>query len=120
MRVLVTGSRDWKAKLFVLGALDDLKRDYGPLTVVHGGCPTGADYYANLWVAKNKDCTREVYPAEWSKYGPSAGPLRNRKMVNTEPDLVLAFIRRASKGASGCLKLAQQKNLDCKIWRMDD
>ena len=34
----------------------------------------------------------EEYPADWKKYGKSAGPLRNQRMIDEgKPDLVVAF-----------------------------
>ena len=34
----------------------------------------------------------EVYPADWTRYGKPAGPIRNRQMLNEgKPDMVIAF-----------------------------
>lgn len=31
------------------------------------------------------------FPAKWSTYGNAAGPIRNQEMVDTKPDIVVAF-----------------------------
>lgn len=33
----------------------------------------------------------ESFPANWSQYGHAAGPIRNQKMLDQNPDLVIAF-----------------------------
>jgi YspA, cpYpsA-related SLOG family len=61
MRILVTGSRDWEgpaaeAKVGqVLKSAQMLAEQLGyPLTVVHGGCPTGADAIADRWARRRE------------------------------------------------------------------
>lgn len=117
MRVLITGSRDWADAQAVQDALYDLAADQ--LTIVHGACPTGADYHAQVWAIGKPWVTVERHPANWKRWGPKAGPERNVHMVGLGADLCLAFIgpctsprcRRTdehpSHGASGCADLAQ-------------
>jgi hypothetical protein len=77
----------WKNSESILGALRD---HAGPLdTVVHGDC-RGADRLADE-AAKTLCLRVERYPADWNKYGRSAGPIRNHEMLDTGIDLVLAF-----------------------------
>lgn len=57
--------------------------------VITGGA-TGADQYAARWAHQNGRVST-VVPAEWERYGRKAGPLRNRKMLDLEPHLVIAF-----------------------------
>jgi hypothetical protein len=106
-RVLVTGSRTWTDEAAIRAALAALHREHGArLVVVHGACPTGADAVAERW-CRDAGVPVERYPADWSTYGRSAGPHRNREMVNTGPDLCLAFILDASRGATGCADAAK-------------
>jgi hypothetical protein len=43
-------------------------------------------------------------PADWANHGKAAGPIRNRKMLDLKPDLVLAFHADLtnSKGTKDC------------------
>lgn len=100
MRVLVTGSRDWRGRETVWQALADIAETTGTpvhdMVVVQGECPTGADHDAYLWTlavgAKN-----EPHPPDYGRHGRKAPPIRNRKMVNLGADICLAFIRPCTK-----------------------
>ncbi len=57
--------------------------------IISGGAP-GADTLAEVAAAElNLETT--IFPADWERYGRSAGPKRNLQMLDTEPDLVIAF-----------------------------
>ena len=43
-----------------------------------------------------------AYPADWQKHGKKAGPLRNQKMVDTNPDFGLFIPSLQSKGTIDC------------------
>jgi len=89
MRVLVCGSRNWTDKERIYKIISLYNELYHPIVVIHGDAK-GADTIA-------KECSIELgipfesYPADWNKYGRSAGPRRNRKMLDTNPDTVIAF-----------------------------
>ena len=123
MRVLVTGSRSWGDREAVWNALSE-SADINA-TVVHGDCPTGADYLAKAWAKTQPDITEEVYPADWSK-GRSAGPERNAYMVSLGADVCLAFLSACtsprckrtgahpSHGASGTAYMAEKAGIPTK------
>lgn len=104
MRVLVCGSRDWTNYLEIYRAMKGLvvvqRFESRPdrITIVHGaqhtlfddGTEGGADYLAGQ-AAEALNCPQEPYPAEWNKYGKAAGPIRNKQMLDTGIDLILAF-----------------------------
>jgi SLOG family YspA-like protein len=101
VKVLVCGSRTWTNWTAVLSALKRLAPD----TVIHGGCPTGADSMADRW-AKSNGVPVIPIKAEWGKYGRAAGPKRNRTMLDvSHPDLVLAF--GYGRGTNGMVKIAE-------------
>lgn len=123
-RILVTGSRDWSNWPILAKALFEAVGDYGPVVVVSGRCPTGADAMAE-WVTENLLRHMEVasahvepHPADWSK-GRGAGPERNKHMVSLGADVCLAFIGKCSSprckidgdhpshGASGTADMAE-------------
>lgn len=114
MRILVTGSRDWTDWRVISKALLD---HWGySVTVVHGACPTGADEIAD-WLCTEVltyvECILEMerHPAEWGKYGKSAGFRRNAEMVNLGADVCLAFIKNGSKGATNTADLAERAGI---------
>lgn len=111
-RVLVTGSRDWgKGSPIQSETLERALADaYAPGAVlVSGACPTGADRLAeSAW--ERWGGVVERHPADW-RSGRSAGPRRNRRMVESGADVCLAFIRNGSPGASGCAKMAEDAGI---------
>lgn len=116
-RVLVTGSRDWRDSWTVEGALYE-HMVQGDI-LVHGACPTGADKFASAYW-KLQGGVVDAWPADWRAYGRAAGPMRNMAMIDTEPDLVLAFILNGSPGATGCLDLAIQAGLPRVVYTRTD
>jgi hypothetical protein len=80
----------------------------GPFTIVHGGCPTGADAIADRW-ARRRWYEPEVHPAQWDVYGRAAGPIRNEIMAASRIDVCVAFLRDpvGSRGTKGMIELAQ-------------
>lgn len=75
-------------------ALDKLLRavreEQKNLIVIHGAAD-GADSLSDRW-ARERQVEIEVYPADWKKYGRSAGYIRNSQMLKEgKPDLILAF-----------------------------
>ena len=110
MRVLVCGSRTWDAfaPIFVrLAALPD------DATVVHGAAP-GADTLAGR-AARLLGLTVEEHPAEWDKHGKRAGYLRNRQMIDSGVDLVIAFSRDDSRGTANTIDLARRCGLPLEV-----
>lgn len=101
MRILVTGSRDWEGPwaenrvAAVLRALEIVAKTVGsePFTVVHGGCPTGADAIADRW------CRRRWYEPEIHE--PRWDP--NEELVNAGADICVAFLKDEEDGATSDL-----------------
>ncbi|MEU5976326.1 SLOG family protein [Streptomyces sp. NPDC047315] len=117
-RILVTGSRTWTDPDLIHAALAGAIYQNVPATVVHGGCPTGADALTAWWVQRHQDLglTEERHPADWSAYGRSAGPRRNAEMVHLGADVCLAFIRGGSRGASHTAQLAERAGIPVRRW----
>lgn len=110
----MTGSRTWDDPQFIYDRLREMcaKSHPGTLTVVHGGCPKGADAIAHDWCWQwAGHANEEVHPADWEKHGKAAGYVRNREMVVSGAGIVLAFIRGNSPGASHCAREADAAGL---------
>lgn len=127
-RILVTGSRDWKNPFTVAKAIQDYWDEVlyhswswpGDLVIVHGDCPTGADYWADLWAKTYKHET-DPHPADWDQFGKYAGPKRNKEMVDSRPNAVLGFLRPESRGTKQCLNYAKEQGLyPIKVYNEDD
>lgn len=92
MRVMVTGSRDWTDGGVVYRAMVMVtaSEEKPRLTTLVVGDAEGADALATRY-AGYFGWGVEVFHAAWARYGKAAGPLRNLDMLNSKPDLVLAF-----------------------------
>lgn len=92
MKVLICGGRDLdpeKVREWLVGNAGEMLWYSRPF-VIEGGA-TGADEGARLW-AKERHCPGQTYFADWGRYGASAGPIRNARMLKEgKPDVVLAF-----------------------------
>lgn len=49
-------------------------------TIIEGGAP-GADTMARRW-AQGRNIPCLTFHADWAKYGPAAGPIRNQQMID--------------------------------------
>lgn len=109
--VLVCGDRYWSNRERLYEYLDQHDEKFGPLYIIQGGA-RGADMMAGQWMKwKGRSGTR--VDAQWKKYGRAAGPIRNRKMLEYNPDIVIAFHNNihVSKGTKDMLKAARQAGI---------
>lgn len=90
MIVLVCGSRTWEDVWTIQDALCGLQVEHdADLEIIHGGA-NGADRFADE-ICRDYGIRQRVFRPNWNKYGKRAGIVRNRQMLDEEPDLVLAF-----------------------------
>ena len=84
-------------------------------TVIICGGASGADTIAATG-AKRIGMKLEVFMADWVKYGRSAGPIRNKQMLDEgKPDLVLAFYDiNKSKGTKHMVSIARAAGVRVK------
>ena len=106
MRLIIAGGRHYRLtkddQAFIANVVDK----YQVTEIVQGGAK-GADLGAKLWAKANGiKCTE--FPAEWTKYGDSAGMIRNREMGNYA-DALLAF--PGGIGTAGMIKTAERLKL---------
>lgn len=109
-RILVTVSRQWSDISTMREVLVKVYASHPNGVLVHGDCPRGDRLAANIW--KTLGGTDEPWPADWSR-GRGSGFQRNALMVESNPSLVLAFIRDQSRGATHCYNLAVGAGLNC-------
>ena len=111
----MTGSRRWKWREKLEYELTRAISQFndGDITVVHGGCRSGADRLADSWVRHTFTdglVKVEVHEADWNK-GKRAGPMRNREMVEAGADICLAFLTHDSIGGSMTALMAESAGI---------
>lgn len=108
MKVVVTGGRDYRDEKKVFETLNKLHATK-PITMLVEGGASGADDLSRAW-AVTHGVPVKTYPAKWSEYGKSAGPIRNGQMLDAEqPDLVIAF--PGGRGTANCTSQARDRGL---------
>lgn len=107
-RVLVCGGREFDRQDYVERSLDAI-HETTPISVVINGGARGADTLGALWASKRGIKVR-TYPANWGKHGRSAGPIRNKQMLDEgKPTLVVAF--EGGRGTAHMVGLAKAANV---------
>lgn len=105
IRVIICGSRSWNKVDVIAKVVDRLPTD----TVVIHGCASGADTIAGV-CAESRELTVIKFPADWDKFGKSAGYKRNLQMLREgEPNLVIAFVNKdsESRGTKSMIDIAE-------------
>ncbi len=113
MKVLVSGSRYYRNYQRILDVIKRLDIDL----LIVGGC-RGADTLA-VRAARQCGIMFIEYPADWKRFGKSAGPIRNGHMLKMEkPDLVLFFHEdlSCSKGTADMLSKVLKAGIPYKIF----
>jgi len=105
-RVLVCGSRSWDDAQTIRARLSTLPVGS---TIVTGGA-RGADQLAES-IARSLGFDVETHRADWKRHGKHAGFVRNLKMLDTRPDLVLAFHDGRSTGTQHTIDEARRRRL---------
>lgn len=112
MRVLICGSRNWFDGERILNLVETFPKD----TVIIEGGARGADRYAKLAAIKC-ELAFEEYPAQWNKFGKSAGPIRNKQMLTEgKPDLVVAFRMPNSRGTQNMIDQATEAGVPVEVY----
>jgi YspA, cpYpsA-related SLOG family len=116
VKVLICGSRDWSDESVIGARIDHLKRDvtvpWDVLIIV--GDASGADAIAYR-LAFNAGMRVKTFWADWEKYGARAGPLRNRQMLDANPDRVIAFWDGISRGTKDTITEAEKRGIFVEI-----
>ena len=115
IRVVIAGCRDYEnykaAKRFIDICLSNVRKENN-IVIVSGGA-RGADAIGERY-AKENGFAVEKYPADWEKYGKSAGPIRNKQMAEIS-DYVICFWNEKSKGTKSMIDYAKKLNKPVKI-----
>lgn len=110
MRTIIAGGRNITDIKALYSALDSC--GWFPAVVISGGAK-GADYLGERF-AKDADIPLEIYPANWNKFGKSAGFIRNAEMAD-RAEALIALWDGISKGTGNMIDLARRKKLQVYV-----
>ncbi len=119
MKIAFVGSRNWPAEkidyiVFKLSRL--LLEAFGvveDVTIISGGA-AGVDTWS-IVEAKKIGFPTQIFPADWNRYGKSAGYIRNEEMVKAA-DGVIAFWDGRSRGTKHSIDLALQHKKHLEVF----
>jgi len=91
LRICVCGGRDYTHEKRVWALLDAVlaAAPQHQIILISGGAK-GADSHAKIW-AVERGVKNEIYMADWRRHGRAAGPIRNKNMLSTGIDLLIAM-----------------------------
>ncbi len=115
MRIVIAGCRYYddydEAKSCLDSCISNLLID--DKIIIVSGCASGADTIGRKYAIENGFIIEE-YPADWKKYGRSAGPKRNKKMAEI-CDFVICFWDGKSRGTKSMIEYAKFYNKPIKV-----
>lgn len=119
MKWVITGSRGIKDIEYIGNILTYNLNIYGkPTEFIHGGC-WGVDNIGKMWALANHIPVKE-FPAEWGKYGKSAGPRRNKAMADycSANDICIAIWDGNSKGTKNMIDNCKKKGMSVLVYKI--
>lgn len=114
-RVVIAGCRDYdnyeQAKVYIDSCLSKIRKENN-IIILSGGAK-GADALGERYAKENR-LRVEKYPADWERYGKSAGPKRNEQMAIVG-DYVICFWDGKSRGTKSMIALAKKYQKPLRI-----
>lgn len=113
---LVTGSRAWPEAKVVEQALDEVLAEAmgTDVVLVHGACPTGADYFAELYFRPARTAGG-ASPCRLEGQRACRRPIRNTHMVGLGADIELPLPVGTCKGTWHTTRLARRAKIPVRI-----
>ena len=115
MRVIVCGTRERCNTVWIWRKLDELYAERKFTHFMQGG-QTGVDLAAKEWARKTPGLERYECKADWDRIGPAAGPIRNSRMLEWKPDLVIAFPGPKSVGTWDMVRKAKAAGVETIVF----
>ena len=112
MKVIIAGVRTFDDYDLLCRRCDNILSSQNEIEIVTGAAK-GADKLGERY-AKEKGYPIKLFPADWDKYGSSAGPIRNKQMAEYA-DALIAFWDGKSKGTKNMIELANKYALKIRI-----
>ncbi len=119
MKIIIAGSRGFNDYELLQSICDsivlDIRSSNPPNIEIVSGKAKGADLLGERY-ANNRDIPVKEFPADWKKFGKSAGYKRNEEMAKYS-DYLIAFWDFESKGTKHMIDLAHKHKLKVKVIR---
>lgn len=125
-RIIVCGGRHFNDYNLLKDEIDKViarfNRYVQEIEIVSGHC-AGADQLGEQY-ARECGYPCKVFPANWEKYGRSAGPIRNSEMIKYASEvnvpIVVAFRSPRTKGTNDTIKKATKKGFKVFVFDYDN
>ena len=128
LRLLICGTRTFADYALLCRECDAIEAHYSAVEVVTGApdprkrgprWKPGADGLGERWALARGHAYRR-FPADWRRYGRSAGPIRNREMLayllqSTERRGVVAFWDGVSPGTGDMIRAAREGGVGVRV-----
>lgn len=111
MKTIIAGSRGATQYKFIELAT---QLCYFEVTSVVSGTCRGGDKLGERYATAN-NLPLELYPADWKKYGKSAGFIRNAEMVENA-DALIAIWDGFSNGTKNMIEIARRKKFPILVY----
>ena len=113
IKVAIVGSRNFTDYIQFKEIVDNYISEIGDVDmIISGGC-SGVDSMAEKY-ADEHHIAIKIFPANWTKYGKRAGPIRNTEIVNDCTHL-LALPSKSSVGTKDSINKAKHLKKSVKI-----
>lgn len=113
IKVIIAGGRNFDDFNKLSQVCDEFLKDQNNVEIVSGAYK-GADLLGERYAAERNYPIKQ-FPADWHRYGKSAGLKRNIEMA-AYADALIAFWDGESKGTKHMIELATQAGLKVKIF----
>lgn len=113
-KVIIAGSRDFDDYKLLCDEVDVFlsNKKHNSIVIV-SGTAKGADALGERYATEH-NYVIERHPADWDRYGKSAGYKRNEDMAYTA-DGCVAFWKNGSRGTMHMINIAKENGLDLRI-----
>lgn len=112
MKVIIAGSRDFSDYTLLVACCDKILSKQKDAEIVSGAA-RGADQLGELY-ARDHGHPIKRFPADWVKYGKSAGHRRNEEMAKYA-DAAIIFWDGKSVGTKSMIDLAKKYKLSLRV-----
>lgn len=125
LRILIAGSRDFADYEYLKSCVSKFLKEHKDRTItIVSGNARGADKLGEKYAIENGIKLRR-FPADWAKFGKSAGFIRNNQMLEyiQENDCecaVLAFWDGKSHGTKHTITTAKKRGIETVIYRVEE
>ena len=112
IKVIIAGGRNFDDFNKLCQVCDEFLKDQNNIEIVSGAYK-GADLLGERYAAERNYPIKQ-FPADWRRYGKSAGLKRNIEMA-AYADILIAFWDGESKGTKHMIDLASKAGLKVKV-----